>query len=176
MPPQPLTRRHLVRQIHQRLQKRLAPAVVVRGTRQIGKTTALLQVIGDLLAAGVLPTHIFYIQADELPALSSFLEPILRLADWYEETILGKTLNEAAHAGEKTYLFFDEIQNLKAWAPQIKFLVDHSATQAVITGSSGFWDNLRGHSLASRTSTIEADDLPLSEGFSTGRGVFSPRP
>ncbi len=163
VPPQPSTRRHLVRQIHLRLAKRLAPAVVVRGSRQVGKTTAMLQVITDLLAAGVLPTHIFYIQADELPALSAFLEPILRLADWYEETILGKTLNEAAHAGEKTYLFFDEIQNLKAWAPQIKFLVDHSATQAVITGSSALRIEQGRDSLAGRITTLEAGVLSLTE-------------
>ena len=122
-----------------------------------------MQVIGDLLDSGVPPTNILYVQADELPSLSAFLEPILRLADWYEETILGKTLSEAAHAGEKTYLFFDEIQNLKAWAPQIKFLVDHSATQAVITGSSALRIEQGRDSLAGRITTLEAGVLSLTE-------------
>ena len=38
--------------------------------------------------------------------------------DWYEQEILGKSLNEVAHQGVPTYLFFDEIQNLKDWAPR----------------------------------------------------------
>lgn len=36
----PATRRHLVGQIHARLQARIAPILVVRGPRQVGKTTA----------------------------------------------------------------------------------------------------------------------------------------
>jgi predicted AAA+ superfamily ATPase len=38
----PLTRRHLVGEIHRRLNLGLAPIVLVRGPRQIGKTTAQL--------------------------------------------------------------------------------------------------------------------------------------
>ena len=40
MPPQPVTRRHLVGQMRRRLDSGIAPVVVVRGPRQIGKTTA----------------------------------------------------------------------------------------------------------------------------------------
>jgi predicted AAA+ superfamily ATPase len=111
-PPLPATRRHLVGQIHRRLESRLAPAVVVRGPRQIGKTTAQLHVIQDLLQRGVPPRNIFRVQADQLSAVEEVVEPILRLADWYEETVLGETLNAVARRGEPTYLVFDEIQNL----------------------------------------------------------------
>ena len=71
-----------------------------------------------------------------MPHLARFSEPILRLVDWYQEAVLGATLNNVAHRGEPTYLFFDEIQNLKNWAPQLKSLVDHATTQVLITGSS----------------------------------------
>ena len=42
LPELPPYRRHLVRQIQRRLEWKLAPVVVVRGPRQIGKTTAQL--------------------------------------------------------------------------------------------------------------------------------------
>jgi predicted AAA+ superfamily ATPase len=163
LPVLPPTRRHLVAQIHRRLQLRLAPVVVVRGPRQIGKTISQLQVLGDLLKSGVPPRNIFRIQADELPALADLLEPILRLVDWYEQAVLGKTLNQAAHDGEPTFLCFDEVQTLRDWAPQIKALVDSSTTQVLITGSSALRIELGRDSLAGRITTIEAGVLSLTE-------------
>ena len=50
-PPLPATRRHLVGQIRRRLDAKLAPIIVVRGPRQIGKSTAQMQVLDDLLKA-----------------------------------------------------------------------------------------------------------------------------
>jgi predicted AAA+ superfamily ATPase len=123
----------------------------------------LLQVLQDLLDRGVPARNILRVQADELSDLSQISEPILRFADWYEENVLGKTLNAAAHEGSPTYLFFDEIQNLKNWAPQLKSLVDHSTTQVVVTGSSALRIELGRDSLAGRISTIEAGVLSLSE-------------
>jgi len=162
-PPLPATRRHLVQQMHRRLEMRLAPAVVVRGPRQIGKTTAQLQVIADLLAQGVPPLHIFRVQADQLSSVEEVVEPILRLADWYEEVVLGETLNAVARRGEPTYLVFDEIQNLDNWAPQLKSLVDHSATRVLVTGSSALRIEQGRDSLAGRITTIEAGVLSLTE-------------
>src|SRR5690348_9631565 len=88
LPALPATRRHLVGQIHRRLELRLAPVVVVRGPLQVGKTTAQLQVVQDLLGRGVPPRNVFRVQADELPELASLTEPILRLVDWYEAAVL----------------------------------------------------------------------------------------
>ncbi|HCU24432.1 MAG TPA: hypothetical protein DF383_05380 [Deltaproteobacteria bacterium] len=163
LPQIPMTRRHLVSMIHRRLDLRLAPIIVVRGPRQIGKTTAQLHVVQDLLNGKIRPENIFRVQCDELPELISLSEPILRLVDWYEDNILRKKLNQAAQAGEKTFLFFDEVQNLKDWAPQLKALVDSSTTQAVVTGSSALRIELGRDSLAGRISTIEAGVLSLTE-------------
>jgi len=77
--PLPPTRRDLVGAIHRRLRQGLAPIVVVRGPRQVGKTTAQLQVIEDFLRQGAEPRRIFRVQCDELPELRSLSEPILRL-------------------------------------------------------------------------------------------------
>jgi len=163
--PLPATRRHLVGMIHRRLEARLAQIVVVRGPRQVGKTTALRHVIQDLLDRGVPPRHIFAIQFDELTGLgeTGSGEPVLRLVDWYERAVLGSTLNEIAHAKGETYLVFDEVQNLDNWAPQLKFLVDHSATRALVTGSSALRIEAGRDSLAGRITTIEVGVLSLTE-------------
>jgi predicted AAA+ superfamily ATPase len=163
MPVLPHTKRHLVGMIHQRLRLRLAPIVVVRGPRQIGKTTAQLHVLQDFLERGVLPQYIFRVQCDELPEITAHSEPLLRLVDWFEKVILKKTLNEAARQGTPAYLFFDEVQNLKKWAPQLKSLVDNSTTQVLVTGSSALRIGLGQDSLAGRMTTIEAGVLSLTE-------------
>ncbi len=163
LPPLPPTRRHLVHQIRQRVDRRLAPIVVVRGPRQIGKTTAQLQVLKDLLEEGVPPHLIFRIQCDDLPELRNVSEPILRLADWYERAVLKRTLNAVAQSGQRTYLFLDEVQNLTDWAPQLKSLVDNSATTVVVTGSSALRIELGRDSLAGRIATLEAGVLTLTE-------------
>lgn len=163
LPRLPETRRHLVRQIHGRLSDGLAPVVVVRGPRQIGKTTAQMQVVQDLLQAGVPPRNIFRLQADELPEIRARTEPILQCTDWYQKAVLGATFNQAARRGEATYVFLDEVQNLRDWAPQIKSLVDHATTQVVLTGSSALRIELGRDSLAGRISTIEAGVLSLTE-------------
>lgn len=163
MPPLPTTRRHVVASIHRRLDARLAPIVVIRGPRQIGKTIAQRQVITDLLGRGV-PAHaIMRVQCDELPALDKLGEPVLRLTDWFEQAVLGRTLNEAAHAGAPAYLFFDEVQNLRAWDAQLKALVDSSAAYVVVTGSSALRIEMGRDSLSGRITTIEAGVLSLTE-------------
>ncbi len=163
LPVLPATRRHLVDEIHRRLQMRLAPMVVLRGPRQIGKTTAQLHVVQDLLDRGVPPRHILRVQCDEVPELTRLREPILRVVDWYEQAVLQKRLNEVAQRGEPTYLFFDEVQNLRTWAAELKSLVDASTTQVVITGSSALRIELGRESLAGRVATIEAGVLSLTE-------------
>jgi len=163
LPVLPSTRRHLVGDIHRRLQLRLAPIVVVRGPRQIGKTTAQLQVVKDLLERGVHPDHILRVQCDETKEIMRLTEPLLRLVDWFEAAILRKRLNEAAKQGEPTYVLFDEVQNLANWAAELKSLVDASTTQVLITGSSALRIELGRESLAGRITTIEAGVLSLTE-------------
>jgi hypothetical protein len=163
LPVLPKTRRHLVAQIKRRMEMRLAPVVVVRGPRQIGKTTAQLQILDDLLAGGVSPQRILRLQTDELPTLLNLEEPLLSVVGWFEREILKKTLNAAAREGKPAYLFFDEVQNLKDWAPQIKSLVDASTVTIIVTGSSALRIEQGRDSLAGRITTVEAGVLSLTE-------------
>ncbi len=176
----PPHRRSFVNSIHKRLRNRLAPVVVVRGPRQVGKTTAQLQVITDLLSSGVSPRRILRVQFDELPEITSLQEPILRIVEWYEEKVLERSLNAAAKSGESTYLFFDEVQNLSNWAIQLKHLVDNSTTQIVVTGSSALRIDREARSaaviehgrdsLAGRITTLDVGTLSLCE-ISAIRGL-----
>lgn len=166
----PPTRRHLVDQMQARLRARIAPILVVRGPRQIGKTTAQHQVIEDLLRSGTPPRCIFRFQADELPELEGMPSPIARLIEWYEHAVLGTSLSESARREQPTWLFLDEVQNLPDWAPQLKTLVDHATTQVVVTGSSALRIELGRDSLAGRIHTIEAGVLTLTE-IAAFRGV-----
>lgn len=171
----PTKRRHLVARIRSRLQTRIAPILVVRGPRQVGKTTAQLQIISDLLAEGVPQENILRFQADELPELIDSPSPITRLIEWYQHAVLGCTLNEAAKRRKPTYLFLDEVQNLPEWAPQLKTLVDHATTQVVVTGSSALRIEQGRDSLAGRIHTIEAGVLTLTE-IGQFRGIELGRP
>ena len=112
MPALPKTRRHLVAQIRRRIDAEIAPIVVVRGPRQIGKTTAQFQMIQDLLNEGVPPTSILRVQFDELESLKKVSEPILAISEWFGRKITKSRFNRLAAESGKAYLFFDESQNL----------------------------------------------------------------
>ena len=163
MPPQPKTRRHLVAQIRRLLEAEIAPIVVVRGPRQVGKTTAQFQIIADLLEEGVPSTNILRVQFDELASLRGTKEPILSISNWFERKITEDRFNALARDGRKAYLFFDEVQNLDDWDAQLKSLVDNAAVKAVVTGSSALRIEMGRDSLAGRVNTVEAGVLSLTE-------------
>ena len=175
MPPQPRTRRHLVSQIRRRLDAEIAPIVVVRGPRQVGKTTAQFQIISDLLAEGVPPTSILRVQFDELDSLKGVSEPIITISDWFERKITSNRFNSLAMDGRKAYLFFDEVQNLEGWDAQLKSLVDNAAVKVVVTGSSALRIEMGRDSLAGRINTVEAGVLSLTE-IGALREQDTPRP
>ena len=140
------------------------PIVSIRGSRRVGKSTILDQIIEQLLKLErVPPKRILYVQFDELPGLGVLSDPILSIVKWFEENVLGMTLNESAQQGDPAYLFFDELQNLKDWAPQLKSLADHNSARILVTGSSSLRILQGRDSLAGRLSMIELGPLRLSE-------------
>ncbi len=157
-------RRWLFQHTLKNLKNGLAPVTVLRGPRQVGKTTLQEQIIAYLLnEEGINPKRIFRIQFDDLPALHPLEMPILSLCYWFQDRILGETFNEQAHKGESVFLFFDEVQNISDWAPQIKALVDHHAVRVLLTGSSALRIERGRDSLAGRISTLELSTLLLRE-------------
>src|SRR5262249_35606462 len=122
----PSFRRWAFEPLLRRLRSGPAPAVILRGARQVGKTTLQEQAIQHLLESeNVSANRILRVQFDEIPSLTNLREPLLAVTDWFQNRILGQTFNEAAHAGNPAFVFFDEAQNVQGWAPQLKALVDH---------------------------------------------------
>lgn len=151
----------------------LAPVTVLRGTRQVGKTTTLNQIANSLLDQGVDPRRILRVQFDDLPQVQRLDAPILDLAAWYADRILGSSINAFAHAqGGPVYFLLDEVQNLPDWATQIKHLVDLQPVRAIVTGSSALRIEAGRDSLAGRLSTIEMGPLLLRE-IAQLRGIGS---
>jgi predicted AAA+ superfamily ATPase len=160
----PPYRRWIFSTVMRKLDGKVAPAIVLRGARQVGKTTLQEQMIQCLLTERhVDPKRVFRVQFDELRPLRGLETPILEIVRWYQNRILGRTLNEAAHAGEPAYIFLDEVQNLRDWAPQLKALVDHNTVQVVVTGSSALRIEAGRDSLAGRLASLELGTLLLRE-------------
>lgn len=173
--PLPPAQRNLVGHIERRFVHNLAPVTVVRGSRQIGKSTACLQVIAGLLAKGVPPDHILRVQFDDIKAIQLGKDPLLQLANWFQMHILHTSFNEAAKAGQVCYLFWDEVQNLDNWSAQLKFLVDHHTVQSVVTGSSALRIELGRDSLAGRIQSVDVGTLSLTE-IGRFRNLDTPTP
>jgi predicted AAA+ superfamily ATPase len=164
MRPLPRLRRWLFEHTLTRLKEGLAPVTVLRGPRQVGKTTLQEHIIEHLLRQeDVNPRRIFRVQFDEIPPLKDLSTPIFSLCRWFEKSILQGTFNEWAHKKEPVFLFLDEVQNLTDWATQIKALVDHHAVRVLLTGSSALRIERGRDSLAGRISTLEMNTLLLRE-------------
>jgi len=163
-PPPPPQRRWLFEPALQRLKAGLAPILVLRGPRQVGKTTLKEQLIYHLLYdEGVNPKRIFQVQFDAIPSLKDVGDPILRLCRWFEHYVLEGYFNEQANKGEPVYIFFDEAQNLPDWSPQLKALVDHHRVRVLLTGSSALRIEAGRDSLAGRITTLDMGTLQLRE-------------
>ncbi len=171
----PRFRRWAFEPLLKKLRAGLAPAVVLRGARQVGKTTLQEQVVEHLLREErVDPRRILRVQFDEIPGLTDLPQPLLTIVDWFQNRILGRTLNEAAHAGEPAFVFLDEAQNVGDWAPQLKAIVDHHTLHVVVTGSSALRIEAGRDSLAGRITTLELGTLLLREIAELRYGVSLP--
>ena len=103
----------------------LRRAVVLSGTRRVGKTTIQYQMIDTLLKKGIPPQSIIFISMDH---------PMLKLSGLND-------ILECYHAniwpGPNCYYFFDEIQYASDWDKWMKTIYDlQPSTQMVATGSA----------------------------------------
>ncbi|MBW6470546.1 MAG: ATP-binding protein [Methanosarcinaceae archaeon] len=112
--------------------------VILSGVRRSGKTTLLYQTIYDLINnQNVDPKKILFVNFDE-PELITFDNPIKTILDTYEQDVC---------SDDKTYLIFDEIQNVDGWERWIKSIYDRKNNHLIISGSSS-------HLLDSKLSTL----------------------
>lgn len=163
-PVLPNYRRWAFHVLWKKLRSGLAPITVLRGPRQVGKTTLQLQLIEHFLSQKLVkPNHILRVQFDEIPSLRGLKDPVLSIARWFENRLLKQTFNEAAKQGETVYLLLDEVQNLPDWAPQLKALVDHHTVKVLVTGSSALRMEAGRDSLAGRITQVEVGTFLLRE-------------
>ncbi len=157
-------RRWAFHEAWRRLDNNLTPAVAVRGPRQVGKSTIQQQVIEQLLLIeDISPSRILRVQFDDVPQLGTLRQPIASIVRWFEKHVLRESINALARQGKPVYLFFDEVQNLKTWASELKSLVDHTAARTMVTGSSSLRIARGEASLAGRVSFIDLGPLRLRE-------------
>jgi predicted AAA+ superfamily ATPase len=128
-------------------------AVILTGTRRVGKTTIQYQMMDELLKSGVNPQKIVYI---------SFDHPMLKLSAFNE---ILECYHENVYAEEDIYYFFDEIQYAADWDKWLKTIYDmQPKTQVVATGSASP-ALMKGHqeSGAGRTTVIQVPTMSFYE-------------
>lgn len=129
-PEPPRFRRRQVRALAERLKQPKPLVQIVRGPRQVGKTTAILQIIEGLLAEGVRPTDILLLRFDLQVLRES--GGLLALLDWYVHEIRRRPLTE----GAPSYIFLDEVHKLTRWNEEVKHLLEITTAKLLVTGSS----------------------------------------
>ncbi len=140
------------------------PIVAIRGPRQVGKSTIQEQLVEHLLYINKVPQkHIFRVQFDDTPSLGQLINPIEAVVRWYEDHVLCESINSIAQRGDRVYLLFDEVQDLKHWSVQLKALSDPTKASIFITGSSSLRLAEGRENLAGRMTTIELGPLRLYE-------------
>lgn len=106
----------------------LRRALVLMGSRRVGKTVMMFHAIQRLIDSGVSAQNIIYISVETPIYNKIYLEQLFVLAC----RILGKE-----PARESMYVFYDEIQYLKEWEVNLKSLVDtYRNVKFVVSGSA----------------------------------------
>lgn len=103
--------------------------VALTGVRRSGKSTIILQLIGDLIKSGIDPKNTLYVNFEE-PNFGGDLNAkfLVKLFDAYLEFY---------NPRDKVYLFLDEIQLVQGWERFVAALYDRKANIKIfITGSS----------------------------------------
>lgn len=105
--------------------KGLRRAVILTGSRRVGKTTIQYQMINSLLERGVAPQQIVFVSMDH---------PMLKLSQFQDVL---ECYHKNIYADQDVYYFFDEIQYAQDWDRWIKTIYDtQPETQIIATGSA----------------------------------------
>ena len=156
--PEPY-RRPLIREIASRLQRPKGLIEVVRGPRQVGKSTGVLQVIQDLLRSGTPATDILLIRFD-LEILREEPAALRNILDWYSTEVRRRPLGK----GAPSLLCLDEVHKLRRWDEEVKHLGDTFPIRMLLTGSSSVLVARGGReSLAGRVFTTELPTFSFRE-------------
>lgn len=127
--------------------------VVLTGTRRVGKTTILYQMIENLLGRGIPAQRILFISMDH-PMLK--LSGINDILECYHENI---------HPNQDVFYFFDEVQYAQDWDKWLKTIYDMQPDTRVVATGSASPALIKGNqeSGAGRWSTIQVPTMSFYE-------------
>ncbi len=128
-------------------------ALIVVGSRRVGKTTLIHQTIKHLLQKGIEAKHLVYLPLDH-PSLQG--KKILELLEQV------RTLHGFARS-EKLYLFLDEVQFFDNWEQEAKAITDFENIKLIISGSASTKILSRGSFLTGRTITLTIRPFDFKE-------------
>jgi predicted AAA+ superfamily ATPase len=158
-PEPPAYRRRAIVDLSMRLAKPRSLIEVVRGPRQVGKTTGIHQIIQDLIRAGTPGTEILFVRFD-LELLREEPAGLRRILRWYASEVRRRNLSE----GPAPFLFLDEVHKLRRWSEEIKHVGDTYHVRMLLTGSSSVLVARGGReSLAGRVFTTELPPFSFRE-------------
>lgn len=130
-PQPPPYRRKTFREIEERLRSSGRLIEVIRGPRQVGKTTGIHQIIQDLLALAVPSRDILFVRFD-LQVLRETPGGLRAILNWFSGTVMARRLG----SGDEPFIFLDEVHKLPRWHEEVKHLKDTFPVRLVLTGSS----------------------------------------
>jgi hypothetical protein len=139
--------------------KRLLPTVsrrqveILIGSRRVGKTTLLRQVISDLIASGIPPNEICYLALDH-PAFSA-----TTIADHLK--LFRKLFSHSRD--KRLYLFLDEVQDIPDWEKELKAIYDTEQVKIFCSGSTSALIARQGGKLTGRQIVTTVFPLSFSE-------------
>lgn len=113
---------------------------ILTGSRRVGKTTILKQIVGILLKQKIKPENIFYVSCDYARAIG------LSVSDHL--TFFRQIFSH--NREEKLYLFFDEVQESPNWQLELKSLYDSENVKIFCSGSTSALISSHGGKLTGR--------------------------
>ena len=155
----PPYRRRLIQDLGERLQKPKGLIEVIRGPRQVGKTTGVLQIVQDLIRAGLPCANVLFVRFD-LQLLREHPAGLRAILDWHTVEIRKRPPT----AAKPTYLLLDEVHKLRRWDEEVKHVGDTFPVRLLLTGSSSVLVAHGGReSLAGRVFTTELPAFTFRE-------------
>jgi predicted AAA+ superfamily ATPase len=132
---------------------------IIRGPRQVGKTTAIEQIVARLLSTKTPPSDVLFVRFDQ-EVLRESLGGLLGIVRWYEQSVRRRPFEK----GAQSYIFLDEVHKLPRWDEDVKHLFDTFPVRVMLTGSSSVLVSKGGReSLAGRTNMTDFPTFQFRE-------------
>ncbi len=113
---------------------------IIIGSRRVGKTTFLKQLIKNCLEKSISPKKILYLALDNPRFMNTSLSDHLK---YFRKLFMHSR-------SEKLYLFFDEVRESPNWEAELKAIYDLEKVKLVCTGSTASLIKQQGGKLTGR--------------------------